>query len=141
MNDNTNNNNSLLPIEDFVGKGIEKSKKNAFVPAINMYEKGDDLVIETPLLGVHIEDVDISLENNILILQGNSYKEHEIDEKNYYRKEIRSGSFYRQIALPVPVREEEIEAKYDGSLLKIVCPKAEKKEVKKIAIQHESQDT
>ncbi|MBU0661100.1 Hsp20/alpha crystallin family protein [Patescibacteria group bacterium] len=133
-----NDENSLLPmVEDFVGKGIEKSKKNAFVPAINMYEKGDDLVIETPLLGVHIDDVDISLENNILILQGTSYKEHEIDEKNYYRKEIRSGSFYRQIALPVPVMEEKIEAKYDGSMLKIICPKAEKKEVKKIEIQRD----
>ena len=71
----------------------------AFVPAMDVYETDKAVVVETPLAGVNPEDVKVSVEKGVLTIQGESKKEHEVDEKNYYRKEVRSGAFYRQIAL------------------------------------------
>ncbi|MBT3817483.1 MAG: Hsp20/alpha crystallin family protein [Candidatus Magasanikbacteria bacterium] len=109
--------------------------KKSFVPAINMYEKENAVIVEAPLAGVNVEDVEISVEKGILLLQGQSYKEHEVDDKNYYRKEVRSGSFYRHISLPMPVKEDEISAKFENGILKITCPKAGEGESKKIDIK------
>ena len=110
------------------------NNKKSFVPAINMYEEKNAVIVEAPLAGVNVEDVEISVEKGILLLQGQSYKEHEVDDKNYYRKEVRSGSFYRYISLPMPVKEDKISAKFESGILKITCPKAGEGESKKINI-------
>ncbi|PIR78013.1 MAG: hypothetical protein COU28_03990, partial [Candidatus Magasanikbacteria bacterium CG10_big_fil_rev_8_21_14_0_10_36_16] len=64
-----------------------------------------------------------------------SKREHEIDEKNYYRKEVRSGSFFRQVALPVPVQEDNVIAEFEDGVLKITCPKADENKSKKISVK------
>ncbi|MFA5211539.1 MAG: Hsp20/alpha crystallin family protein [Patescibacteria group bacterium] len=107
----------------------------SFVPAMDIYETEKDVIVEAPLAGVKIEDIEVSIEKGILSIQGQNKKEHEIDEKNYYRKEIRSGSFFRQITLPTPVVEEKINAEFENGILKITCPKKEKTTAKKISIK------
>lgn len=97
----------------------------SFVPAINMYETDKAVVVETPLAGVNPEDVEVSVQKGMLTLKGASKKEHEVDEKNYYRKEVRSGSFYREIVLPAHVQEDKVSAEFENGMLKVVCPKAE----------------
>jgi HSP20 family protein len=113
-----------------VGQSIK-----AFTPAMDVYETDADVVVETPLAGVNPEDVKVSVEKGVLTLQGENKKEHEVDEKNYYRKEIRSGAFYRQIALPAPVVEEKVEAEFEDGVLKVRCPKAQPAKVKKIDVK------
>ena len=81
------------------------------------------------------EKVDISIENNVLCLKGESEKKSEVDDKNYYRKEIRRGSFYRSIALPAKVDSDKAVATNEGGMLKIVIPKAAELKAKKIEIQ------
>lgn len=100
------------------GKGMQ-----AFTPAINMYETDKAVVVETPLAGVKPENVEVSVEKGVLALKGESKSEHEVEEKNYYRKEVRSGSFYREIALPTPVAEDKVSAEFEDGMLKITCPK------------------
>ncbi|OGH60032.1 MAG: hypothetical protein A2725_00065 [Candidatus Magasanikbacteria bacterium RIFCSPHIGHO2_01_FULL_33_34] len=107
----------------------------SFSPALDVYEEKDSVIVETSLAGVDTKNVDISVQKSVLTIQGENKKEHEIDDKNYYRKEIRSGSFYRQVALPVPVKEQEIKAEFSDGVLKIICPKAEAVEPKKITIE------
>jgi len=99
-------------------------QNKAFMPALDVYETDKAVVVETPLAGVNPEDVKVSVEKGILTLQGESNKEHEVEEKNYYRKEVRSGAFYRQIALPAPVDEDKVEAVFEDGVLKVTCPKA-----------------
>ena len=107
-----------------------------FVPAMDVYETKDAVVAETTLAGVRPEDVEISINNGMITIQGETSKEREVEEKNYYRKEVRSGSFFRQVPLPVAVLEDKAKAEFDGGVLKITCPKAgEKKKGKKIAIE------
>lgn len=115
-------------------RGMSDMQK-AFVPAMDVYEDGNNVVVETPLAGVDPKNVNVSVEKGVLTVQGQSKKEHEIDDKNYYKKEIRSGSFYRQVALPVHVKEDKIDAEFSDGVLKITCPKAEPKQAKKVSIK------
>lgn len=114
-------------------RGNELAK--SFVPAMNVYEENGAIMIETPLAGINPKDVSVSVEKGVLTVQGETKKEHEVDDKNYYRKEIRSGSFFRQFALPSAVNEEEVSAEFENGMLKIRAPKVEPKAGKKIDVK------
>jgi HSP20 family protein len=107
----------------------------SFVPAMDVYETDKEVIIETPLAGIGPEEVSVSVQKGVLTIKGESKKEHEVDEKNYYRKEIRSGSFYREVQLPTQVIESEVKAEFDNGMLKVICPKAQPAEAKKIDVQ------
>ncbi len=109
--------------------------QKGFIPALDVYETKDAVVVETPLAGVDPKDVSVSVEKGVLTISGESKKEHEVEEKNYYRKEVRSGTFYRQVPLPVAVDEDNVLASFEDGILKINCPKRSEVKVKKINIQ------
>ncbi|MFA7244658.1 MAG: Hsp20/alpha crystallin family protein [Candidatus Magasanikbacteria bacterium] len=109
--------------------------RKGFVPAVDVYETKDAVVVETLLPGVNPEQVEVSVEKGVLTIQGESQREHEIDEKNYYRKEVRGGSFFRQVSLPVSVKENEVSAEFEDGILKITCPKAEEKKMNKVDVK------
>lgn len=111
-----------------------KSMKS-FVPALDVYETDKAVMIETPLAGVRPEDVEITVQKGVLTIRGESKREHEVDEKNYYRKEVRSGSFYREVLLPTQVMEDKVAAEFENGMLKISCPKAEPTVAKKIEVK------
>lgn len=116
---------------------LVNSKRGSFMPAIDMYEDGNEVIIETQLAGIDPEQVDIAIENDTLCIQGKSEKKSEVDDKNYYRKEIRSGSFYRSIPLPMHVRGDEAKASAKDGVLRISIPKVEEVKPKKIKIKTE----
>ena len=107
----------------------------AFVPAVDIYETDNAVVVEAPLAGMRPEDVQVSVEKGVLTLRGETKKEHEVEEKNYYRKEVRSGSFYREIALPAPVLDDKTAAEFKDGILKITCPKASASKTKKVDVK------
>ena len=109
--------------------------QKGFVPAMDVYQTDKAVMVETPLAGVRPEDVEVTVEKGVLTVKGESKKEHEIDEKDYYRKEVRSGSFFRQLALPTPVMEDKVAAEFADGILKITCPKAQPTVAKKIAVK------
>ncbi len=111
-----------------------KSLKS-FVPALDVYETDKAVMVETPLAGVKPEDVEITVQKGVLTIKGESKREHEVDEKNYYRKEVRSGSFYREVLLPTQVMEDKVSAEFENGMLKISCPKAEATVAKKIEVK------
>jgi len=96
----------------------------SLMPAIDMYEDKDHVIVEAQLAGIDPEKVSISIENDALCIKGESEKKSEVDEKNYYRKEIRRGSFYRTITLPAHVNGDKAEAVAEDGVLKITIPKA-----------------
>lgn len=107
---------------------------HGFVPALDVYQDTDNVVVETPLPGVNPSDVNISIENDVLTIEGKSEKKSEVDDKNYYRKEIRFGSFHRAVALPAAVNGEKANAEYKDGILKITIPKEERAKPKQIKI-------
>ena len=112
-----------------------RNMQNGFVPAVDMYEDKDNIIVETQLAGIDPEKVEISIDNDILLIKGESEKKSEVEEKNYYRKEIRRGSFYRSIPLPTHVAGEKASAVVESGILKISIPKAAEAKPKTIKIQ------
>ena len=111
-----------------------RSDQHNFIPAIDMYENKDSVIIETQLAGVQPENVQISIENDTICIKGEGEKHSEVDEKNYYRKEIRRGSFYRSIPLPTNVRGDQAEAIAEDGVLKVIIPKAPETKPKTIKV-------
>jgi len=103
-------------------------------PSMDIYQTKDSVVAEAQLAGVDPKDVEVTVENNILTIKGETKKEKETKEKDYYFKEIKSGSFVRSITLPVPVKADGAKAESDEGILRITIPKAEKKVLKKVPI-------
>lgn len=95
-----------------------------FMPAIDMYEDKNSVTVETELAGIDPEKVDISIENDVLTIKGESEKKSEVEDKNYYKKEIRRGSFYRSVPLPTHVVGDKASAVAEDGVLKISIPKA-----------------
>lgn len=120
--------NSMLP--------IVRGKQLGFTPAIDMYEDKDNIIVETQLGGIDSDNVNISIENNVLCLRGESEKKSEVDDKNYYRKEIRRGSFFRSISLPTKVDGDKAKAVNEDGILKITIPKAMEVKPKTIKIEN-----
>ena len=106
-----------------------------FTPAIDVYQDKDNVIVETPLPGVDPEKVEITIENDVLTISGQTEEKEEIKREDYYRKEVRQGSFSRSVILPMSVKAEAAEAHSEKGILKIVIPKAEEAKPKKIAVK------
>ncbi len=112
-----------------------RMSQGGHVPAIDMYEDEDNVIIEAQLAGIDPNKVNISIENDVLTIKGESERKSEVDEKNYYRKEIRRGSFYRSVQLPAHVDGDKAKAKAGDGVLKVSIPKAVEAEPKTIKIE------
>ncbi|MCK5510849.1 Hsp20/alpha crystallin family protein [Candidatus Parcubacteria bacterium] len=109
--------------------------QSGFTPAIDVYEDKNNVIVETQLAGIDPEKVNISIENDVLSIKGESEKKSEVEDKNYYRKEIRRGSFYRSVAFPTHVLGDEASADAIDGVLKITIPKATEVKPKMIKIK------
>lgn len=106
-----------------------------FSPAMDVYQDGDNVVAKVSLPNIDPKDVEVSVENDVLTISGESREKQEIKHEDYYRKEIREGSFSRSVVLPMKVKSDETKASYEKGVLVITMPKAEEVKPKKIAIE------
>lgn len=106
-----------------------------FTLAVDIYQDKNNVIVETPLAGVDPEKVEISIENDVLTISGRTEEKSEVKHEDYYRKEIREGSFSRSVILPMAVKADATEATSERGVLKITLPKAEEAKPKKIAIK------
>lgn len=121
-------------IESFSPMSTKSLIKN-FIPSIDVYETESNVVIEASLAGIDPEKVEISVENGTLYIKGKTEQKSEVDDKNYYRREVRKGSFYRSVILPTSINEEKISAEYEKGVLKIIAPKIKETKSKIIKVQ------
>ncbi|MFH1192444.1 MAG: Hsp20/alpha crystallin family protein [bacterium] len=105
-----------------------------FAPAVDIYQDKDNVIVEVPLAGIDPKKVDVSIENDVLTVRGDMEKKTEIDEKNYYRKEIKRGSFYRAVSLPTHVLGDKSRANYENGVLRVEIPKAPEAKPKMIKV-------
>lgn len=90
-----------------------------WAPAIDVVTKDGDLVIRAELPGVKQEDVDITLQNNVLTISGERKAEQEEERGGYHVRERRYGSFSRSLALPEGVDESKVHARYENGVLEV----------------------
>ena len=102
--------------------------------AVDVYETKEKLVVKARTAGVNKADLDVSIADNTLSIRGTLSAGNEEDVENYFVQECYWGEFSRSIALPVPVKEEEIEALLKDGVLTISFTKVKQDTVKKIEI-------
>jgi HSP20 family protein len=108
----------------------------SWMPAINVEESGDELVVTAEVPGMNPNEIDVEIENNILTIRGEKSEEHREgdDKKRYHVWERRYGSFERSFTLPRSVSTEAVEADYRDGVLRIRLPKAAEAKSRKIQI-------
>lgn len=102
--------------------------------AVDVYETKEKLVVKGRVAGVNKSDLDVSIADNTLSIRGTLSAGNEDDVENYFVQECYWGEFSRSIALPVPVKEDEIEAVLKDGVLTISFTKMKQDSVKKIQV-------
>jgi len=102
--------------------------------AVDVYETKERLVVKARTAGVNKSDLDVSISDNTLTVHGTLSAGTEDDVENYFLQECYWGEFSRSIALPVPVKEEDIEAVLKDGVLTISFGKVKQDTVKKIQV-------
>ena len=120
---------------------IPTMKMREFRPEVDIYQDKDNVVVEMPLAGVDPKKIDISVEDNVLTVKGSMDEKKEVKEKDFYRKEIRRGTFERSLTLPVKVKGEKAQADFEGGMLKIVLPKKVAVKKKKVTVKVKNKKT
>jgi HSP20 family protein len=102
--------------------------------AVDVYETKDRLVVKARTAGVNKGELDVSISDNTLSVRGTLSAGAEEDVENYFVQECYWGEFSRSIALPVPVKEDEVEAVLKDGVLTISFKKLKQDTVKKIQV-------
>ena len=105
------------------------------VPAIDMYQTDEDVVVKATLPGVKAEDVDITVTGETLTIHGEYKQENEQKNPTYHIREQRSGSFERSLLLPTDVKADKAKADFENGILTITMPIAEEVKPKSITIK------
>lgn len=102
--------------------------------AVDVYETKERLVVKGRVAGVNKQDLDVSISDNTLSIRGTLSAGNDDGVENYFVQECYWGEFSRSIALPVPVKEDEIEALLKDGVLTISFTKLKQDSVKKIQV-------
>lgn len=106
------------------------------VPMMNVSEDDGNVYAKLVVPGIHREDINVSIKNNVLAVSGKKVKP-KVDGK-LCRSHCWYGDFAREIVIDKNIDVDSVEAKYENGILTIVMPKCEKKSVKQITIQQKN---
>ena len=105
--------------------------------AIDVYETNGDIVIQSTIGGIKAEDLDISIENDMVTIRGSRKQSTEETGKNYFYQECYWGSFMRKVILPEEVDGTRAKATMKEGILTLRIPKMHKTKKRKIAVKQE----
>jgi HSP20 family protein len=105
-----------------------------FLPPVDILENEHHITIQAEIPGVKQEELNITLENNVITITGERKFEHEEKKENFHRMERRFGKFTRSFTLPASVDAEKVNANFENGLLNITLPKREEFKAKQITI-------
>ncbi len=105
-----------------------------WVPAMDLVETEDALILKADLPGLERDDVSIEVKDNVLTVSGQRDSEHSEKTDGYYRVERASGSFSRSLALPDGVDADLVKASFDKGVLEVTIPKPEERKPHRVEI-------
>ena len=125
------------------GNGEKNSRKNNWIEeeseeaelAVDVYQTGGDIVIQTMVAGVKPEDLELSIARDIVTISGKREESRNVDEENYFVKELYWGKFSRTISLPAEVEPEEVDATERHGLLTIKLQKVDKEKKNTVKVR------
>ena len=102
--------------------------------AIDVIRKPEEVEVKASVPGIKPEDIDVTVEDNVLTIKAEKKTESEHRDATYLVKEMSSGSYYRALRLPETVDTTKINCEYENGVLTIILPKAEEKKKKQIKV-------
>lgn len=108
----------LFPISRFFERGF-------WQPSVDLAETAGEFIVRANLPGMRREDIELTVDENSLTLQGEIQEEKTAEDERFYRRERRRGSFIRRIPLQAPVRTEGVKATFRDGVLEVRLPKVE----------------
>ena len=105
----------------------------SFVPAVDIYEDPNRVILKLEVPGIDEKDLDIRVENNTLTVKGERKFDKDEKEENFHRIERRYGSFFRSFTLPSTLDSEHVAASYNAGILKLELhkkPEAQPRQIK-----------
>ena len=107
---------------------------NGWMPALDVYEDKDNLIVKAELPGMKREEIDISVHDGTLTVSGERTYEEKNQDAEPYRSERFFGRFHRTLALPKPVQTDKAKANYKDGILTVILPKTEEAKPKQIQV-------
>lgn len=119
------------------GGGMGRMEPMLRAPQADVIESENDIRVEVEMPGLHPEDVDVSLEGNLLTISGEKREERtEGDERStWHLSERRFGRFSRAFVLPRDVEQDQIQAQFEHGVLRVTIPKSERARRRRIEIR------
>lgn len=105
---------------------------------VDVYQTPSDIIIKTMIAGVKADDLDISISRDMVTIKGKREESRDIQDEDYFFRELYWGSFSRTIVLPQEVEVEEAEALEKNGLLTIRLPKIDKNRQTKLKVRSNS---
>ena len=106
-------------------------------PAAELFETDNEVVFRAEMPGIDPKSVDVTVSEDALTVRGEARAEEEQKGRNYYRRELRYGSYQRTVALPTAVQADQARAAYRNGILEVRLPKAERARAKSIRVEVE----
>jgi len=110
-------------------------RDNWSVPAVDMYQTDDEIVVKAALPGIKSDEVQINITGEVLTLKGEVKQEEEKKEKAWHIREQRYGSFERSVVLPTEVVADKAKAEFENGILIITLPKADEVKPRTITVK------
>jgi HSP20 family protein len=117
------------------GAASEAMAPRAWAPPVDIRETEEALVFTAELPGLSKEDVEITLESNVLTLAGERKLEKDTKGETWHRVERTYGGFSRSFTLPATVRTDRVEAAFANGVLTVTLPKMEESKPRRISIK------
>lgn len=105
--------------------------------AIDVYQAGNDIIIEAPVAGVGIDDLDLEISPESVAIRGKREQREKVDENDYLYQECYWGKFSRSIILPQEINPDHSTATFKNGVLRITLPKVNKQKMKKVKVRFE----
>ncbi|MFN3741523.1 MAG: Hsp20/alpha crystallin family protein [Anaerolineales bacterium] len=132
----------MLTLREMMDRMIDEVFERPFgttligqLPAIDMYQTDNEVVVKAALPGVKADDVQISVTGDVLTIKGEIKQEEEQKGRSYHIREHRWGAFERSIILPTAVVADKAKAEFENGILTITLPKAEEVRPKTITVK------
>jgi HSP20 family protein len=126
--------NEMSRLMNSVMSANGETSTRTWVPAVDVWEKEDELVYAFDLPGIPEENISVEFEDGALIVSGERERAQEVSDESFYRFERRFGSFSRTVGLPQGVSEASISADYHDGVLEVHVRKPEQPKPRRIEI-------
>ncbi len=133
--------NELRQVRSRLWRGIDIARVNGengtskWAVPLDVIQDGDNIVVRASMPGVKTDDISVTIENEVLTIDGKTESEGEGKDGSYLMRERRSGTFHRALRLPDTIDVDNADTSYENGVVSITFPKVESKKAKRLELK------